>query len=139
MNEEYFLHYDINSSKILKKNTDDKRNLFYEITNIKIENYGKEKIINRQLSSFNFIPHVLNPSNFLKVYEKLIIEQKEKESLYSELPIINENSLILNRNSINYIITVIKGLIGKIKHNIEFENKIYNFAFLGNIPTKYYN
>ena len=135
MNEEYFLHYDINSSKILKKNTDDKRNLFYEITNIKIENYGKEKIINRQLSSFNFIPHVLNPSNFLKVYEKLIIEQKEKESLYSELPIINENSLILNRNSINYIITVIKGLIGKIKHNIEFENKIYNFAFLGNIPT----
>ena len=135
MNEEYFLHYDINSSKILKKNRDDKRNLFYEITNIKIENYGKEKIINRQLSSFNFIPHVLNPSNFLKVYEKLIIEQKEKESLYSELPIINENSLILNRNSINYIITVIKGLIGKIKHNIEFENKIYNFAFLGNIPT----
>ena len=118
MNEEYFLHYDINSSKILKKNTDDKRNLFYEITNIKIENYGKEKIINRQLSSFNFIPHVLNPSNFLKVYEKLIIEQKEKESLYSELPIINENSLILNRNSINYIITVIKSLIGKIKHNI---------------------
>ena len=133
--EEYFLHYDYISSKITKKNKEDKDNTFMQITNILISNYGIEKYINRQLSSFNFIPLELNKSNFLKVYENLIGKSKETPILSSKSLIIDENVLFLNRKSINYIITVIKNLMGEIKHNNEFEEKLYNFAFLGKFPT----
>ena len=132
--EEYFLHYDHITSKIIKKNKEDKNNIFIQITNIQIANFGKEKSFTRQLSSFKFIPFEINQSNFLKVYENLIENSKEAPFLYSEPLIIDGNVLILNRKSINYILTVIKSIIGEIKHNKEFEEKLYKFAYLGIVP-----
>ena len=132
--EEYFLHYDHITSKIIKKNKEDKNNIFIQITNIQIANFGKEKSFTRQLSSFKFIPFEINQSNFLKVYENLIENSKEAPFLYSEPLIIDGNVLILNRKSINYILTVIKSIIGEIKYNKEFEEKLYKFAYLGIVP-----
>ena len=96
--EEYFLHYDHITSKIIKKNKEDKNNIF------------------------------------IQIYENLIENSKEAPFLYSEPLIIDGNVLILNRKSINYILTVIKSIIGEIKHNKEFEEKLYKFAYLGIVP-----
>lgn len=81
MNEGNFLHYDDKTSKIIIKNNKDKQELLLKITNIKLDAYDLEDIINKQLNSFNFIPQEINQSNFLKVYEKLI-GKKKKNFLY---------------------------------------------------------
>ncbi len=134
MNEGNFLHYDDKTSKIIIKNNKDKQELLLKITNLKLDVYDLEDIINKQLNSFNFIPQEINQSNFLKVYEKLIGKKKEKFSLHSESIYIDGNLLILEKKSINYIVKIIKCLIGNINHDNETERKIYNFAFLGIIP-----